>query len=220
MPDFAMQKFGIIERVAPRYDSGYVVLYSLKRRIKKGTIFVLVTDSPNYDIVTPADDKLPATYTVVDTYLTNVSNIFDHDDNTYAYSTETINAGAEVTEINIDLGALYNGFIYVVFISSATYGYLRIYISSDNATFTKILDVNPTSKTTYLLYVTNTRYISVRYANTGTSAITLSNTLMQLYSLEFYPANIRNVLSYLNDTTDLIRVFSSRFSQFLEVISI
>jgi len=217
------QKFASIERVAPSVNSSYVTVYRSKRVIKGGTTFVLATNSPNYDVVSSADDLASKNYTVVDTGIVNAANFFDHDDSTYAYSTSSIAATTEQTEVNINLGALYTGFIYLVYNNSiSAYLYGRLYISSDGTTFTKVYDDGGAVSGYYavLLFISSSfQYISYRIYNSYTSAITL-NVNYKFLSLEFYPANLRNVLTFPNDTVDTVSVFSSNYYQLLEVLSI
>jgi len=220
------QKFGIIERVAPTYDSSYTIIYNANRIIKGGTTFYLATNSPNYDVVHPADELASKTYSVVDSYMVNPANLFDFNDNTYAYSNASVPAAGELTEVNCNFGSVYTGFLYFVY-SNALSSYLafRLYISSDGTTWTKIYDDNGSAYnagtiTVFQLVSSSLQYLSLRLGNRSTTtALSLGNNF-ELSSLEFYPANIRNALYFPNDTTDIVKVFSSNYSVLYEVVTI
>jgi len=214
-------RFTVIERISPSYYSSLSLIYNVKRRIKAGTIFVLVTDGNQYNVVVDDDDLIPkARETIVDTGF-SPGNMKDHDDSTASTSTTTSTPNSEIELVRYDLGSLYNGWFYVIFEPRSTtapgYQYDRIYVSSDGTTWTKVLDVSPSSKTTYLVYVTNVRYISLKVANTTTT----SNYYMpNIYSFEFYPENLRKVLEITSEVTRTLKVFGKGYVQLLEVISV
>jgi hypothetical protein len=221
MPDLAIQKFGIIERVAPRYDANDVMIYDVVRVIKAGTTFILITDGSRYNIVSRFDDNIfpsiIASETVVDANFGPIANLRDNNDSTYATSSTTVSPASEQELARWDLGASRTGYIFLKVWSGGVFN-TRIYVSSDGTTWTLVYNVGLNGDA--MIYVSNFRYLSLRVYNTDTSVGRTISGYWKIYELEFFPPNIRNILSYNTQVTKPIAVFSIGYSQLLEVITI
>jgi hypothetical protein len=215
------QKVGIIERVAPRYDSTDAMIYNVTRVVNAGTTFILITDGSRYNVISRYDDNIfpsiIASETIVDANFSPIANVRDNNDSTYATSSTQVAVTTEQELAKWDLGALRDGYIFLNVYCSGYFN-TRIYTSADGTTWTKVYDKALNGMD--FVYVSGIRYISLRVYNTDTTYARTINLYWKIYELEFFPPNIRKVLSYDTQVTKPIVVFSIGNSQFLEVLNI
>jgi hypothetical protein len=195
------ERFAIIERVAPRYDSAPALLLRSRRFITAGTRFIgfssdtLLLFDDDQDLVRKATETILASDF-------NPAGMKDSDDATR--SSISIPPSAIVNIVKYDLGAVADISIVFVVGSSSPANYCRLLTSSDDVTYTEI--VNHNGAVTTFMRVVTARYILLRGANT-------SNTtayLCYFHTLEAYP--------WSPDSTRVDRTYTSTVLKTLTVI--
>jgi hypothetical protein len=208
------ERFAIIERVPPRYDSSLTLVFRGKRVIKGGTRFIGVSN--DVIVVGVEDNELirSATETILLPSF-DPANMKDSNDDTYSSATVPGTGGLEYVQrdfVKYDVGSVRNMCILLIVQSTSTAMYCLLDVSNDDRTYTNILAFNGTTKTTYML-LTSARYIKLWGRNYATG----SNACW-FYTLEAY--DVEADITVTGTGVRTLTIISRGYSQVLEVIQL
>ena len=208
-------RYTVIERVAPRYDATYTVIYRTvaRRLFSRGTRFILVSTDANSTITVGSQDLIPgATETL---HVTIDSSLWkDKDDTTFAGY--RVGAGATVDIATYDLGASMD--LAVVIACSADYNNTvacRVLVSGDCTTFTQVLELPSRVAIQVGGTVTNAQCLRIQLYNYGASP-----SGGQIRSFEAYRLPPVRDVTIPAGTLEMISTVAKGVSQLLEVIEL
>jgi len=202
------ERFAIIERVAPRYDSSLTLVSRGKRVVRANTRFIGVSN--DVLVVGIEDNELirRATETILKSGF-NPAPMKDSDDNTYA---NTGVLGARTGIVRYDLGSVRNVVILLVVAGSGPTANCYLAVSNDNITYTDLISYSGATKTTYIVSAT-TRYIRLDGADPTNIAYAC-----WFYTLEAYEATSTPNIIITDTVVRTLTVISRGYSQLLEVV--
>jgi len=209
------ERFVIIER-ARGYSSGFSKIYDEARFIN--AILYLLGSGRGAIAVVPDDDiAYNKTWSVITapSIGTAPDCVVDHNDDT---SCRWIVGASAVTDLlSVDLGASLTGALRIRHKTDTTNVYTEIYVSNDNATWTKIYSVAPgASIYDNFVYVNGYRYIKISLNNTETIS-----QAGNIFSIEFYLDTVLSISRAFKNVVKRVVVFvNNAYYQLLEVISL
>jgi hypothetical protein len=202
------ERFAIIERVPPRYDSSLTLVFRGKRVVRANTRFIGVSN--DVLVVGVEDNELirRATETILKSGF-NPAPMKDSDDNTYA-NTGALSARTGI--VRYDLGSVMNVVILLVVAGSGSTANCYLAVSNDNVTYTDLISYSGTTKTTYVVSAT-ARYIRLDGADPTNFAYAC-----WFYTLEAYKATSTPDVIITDTVVRTLTVISRGYSQLLEVV--
>ncbi len=208
------EKYVIIERVGRGFTSGVSEIYRLSTFFRNSKFVLIAKADASAIIKNRSGDLIPtATETILDTGF-DPTNAKDHNDSTCSSTTTTLDANASIDHVKWDLGSVANRFL-VALISSGTAGvYTRVLVSSDDATYTEVAEVN--GGTVKAVYYGSFRYVKLQTINSNVSA--LSGSYTRFCSVEVYPPNTDTEISLINELAEFFVLLYNGYYQLIEVV--
>jgi len=209
------ERFAVIER-SRGYSSGLSKIYDEIRFIN--AILYLLGSGRGAIVIIPDDDiAYNKTWTVITAPNTGTAPtcVTDHNDSTNC--SWSVGASAVTDLLSVDLGASMTGALRIVYRTNYTDLYVEVYVSNDNATWTKIYSVaSGISIYDDFVYINNYRYIKISFNNTATVS-----HAGDIFSIEFYPDTTLSISRSFSSVSKRITVFVyGAYYQLLEVISL
>jgi len=155
-------------------------------------------------LVDEDEDLIPgATETILETNF-DPANLKDHNDDTYTTPAADMGAGEVRDHVKYDLGSSARRAVILKAYSAADTTIVRVLVSDDDATYTKVIEFSGATKT--VAAIASFRYIKLQSENTGTG--TASATAWEFYTLEVYPAQALPFTKTITKTTHVKKLVS------------
>jgi hypothetical protein len=214
-----LERFVVLERVAPRFDSSLVLAYNVLRFLKAGTEFHMISSSPDAGVYIGDLSILPsATFSRLDDPDFDPTLALDGRDDTFARTTiASLAPGATIIVAQFDLGSVGRYLIHAhVFANPPGWGTLLnagVRISVDGATWTDFCVARPDWTTCFA--ITDVRYL--RLFITNVSGATRDPRVSAFATVEVYIPGNKRVRATSNITRN-VRAYTLGYSSLYEVI--
>jgi hypothetical protein len=207
------ERFTAFER-ARGYTASPAIIIRERRVIGSNTKFVINSSKTGGVFVFNEDlAKTAAKSILVGWTITGSGNELDGDDNTYMTITTPAGPFYRTQAIKYDLGSVKPSVVLIlVYYSSTSYITCYVSVSSDDVTYTDVLQTNTTTKTTFIIRASNVRYIRLDFSNSTTAGYNA-----YLYTFEVYDKVIGNERVFTSLVEDLLTVIAEGYYQILEV---
>jgi hypothetical protein len=210
------ERFTVIERVAPRFDSALTVIYNVKRFLQANTMLVLISSDARSTIGCELNDLMPsATLTRVDDTGFVDTRVKDYNDATFETTTLTDLPGYATRIIAYwDLGSVGTRLFYIVVSSTSVSVSTLIDVSPDLTTWTNVCGAQ--NATSMCAGSGSFRYIRYRIHNPSAGGANPSNAT-RVHTIEIFNPDVKRLRIPISNIYTL-KVISAGYSNLLEVI--